>query len=1044
MANSFFVLISLAICNGMAAGPSGINPSVLAGQDLHLTAPVMTVCHRPQQAWSQVILLEDGVMVQIGDNLLNSQKAVLYLEPQTPDVMGNASYLARAYLEGQISVQKGPKARTTSVRHFLVEGAEVLMTQFLVTGEIFAVADTQHSIASEQLSSNELYVRASEALLQLPTRPPIPVSALVPDVQSIQDTIGPMGTKTARKSVTAPSESTGTGTPPSTLQESESVAEFPVNLSAVWEPIPQIEKRTMPDGQDVITASGRFYLWQKRSEENIVEFLADEMVIFFKKGEFAIDQAQGTGNQIGAGKIQSVYLRGNIVMTEGERTTRADEIYYNFLNQQALVVNASMRVFDEKRGLPIYLRAKMLGQVSQNIYEAQDVQLTSSEFYFPQVSLNASKMVLLSGEAIEQYLPPEDESDVASKYEGRMYDVRAKYGDTTFFKWPKVVTNFERPDIPISRVKVGSDSEYGTSIETRWHLARLLGMKDPAWLDSRLALDYFSKRGVGAGVEAEYETDDMRGSVLGYIMTDRGQDDLGRTNNRRNLDSNRDLRGRFSFRHRQFLPDDWQLTLEASYLSDRNFLEWMYRDEFYTEKAQETLIYLKRLRDNWAFSILGKVRINDFETMTEELPSLEYHLKGQSFWDDRLTWYSDNQAARFRDRSGNNGRRGNSEFYTFAYTRNEVDLPLAWETIKFVPYVAGSYSLEDGQGYYIDLNGNTRMPGEDQIFLGEVGLRASTMFWKDNPHVRSELWDLNGIRHIVIPYVEAVTYHASDASVDMRDAVHVGLTQRWQTHRGSEENRRTLDWIRLDTEATWVKDDASSSISPVSSMIDPIYGGNTQLYGPAAFVYNDPSIPLLLRRDSAYYGIVRDTINGEFVWRVSDTLSLLGDMNYDMNSGHVQQVDVGMTRYVYPDISYYLGTRYLRPLIVNVDENGDGINDIHEAGSHSLVTAVTYRLSPRYIATFSQEYNFDYGQAVRSDLTIVRQYHRMFYAMSFSFDQSLKRNAVVFSIWPQGVKELAVGSRKYTGLTGSRRGKIDKRITALFGIVSESNEMFLK
>ena len=498
-------------------------------------------------------------------------------------------------------------------------------------------------------------------------------------------------------------------------------------------------------------------------------------------------------------------------------------------------------------------------------------------------------------------------------------------------------------------------------------------------------------------------------------MNDRGKDDLGSTDDRRDLDPKRDIRGRFSFRHRQLLPDDWQLTLETSYISDRNFLEWMYRDEFNSDKGQETLIYLKRLRNNWGFSILGKVRINDYETMTEELPSIEYHLKGQSFWDHRLTWYSDNQLARFRDRFDDDGLlydpgfvRGESDFYTFGYTRNEVDLPLMWETFKIVPYVAGTYGFEDGEGFDLDINGNA-VSRDEQVFLGEVGLRASTMFWKDDPYVHSKLWDLSGIRHIVLPYFEMTTYRASDSSVDMRDAVHVGVSQRWQTHRGSEENRRTLDWLRLDTEATWVKDDADSSIGPVNS------------YGPAAFVYNDPSIPFLLRRDENYYGIARDTLNGEMVWRVSDTLSMLSDINYDMNSGHVQQFDIGISRYVYPDISYYVGNRYLRPLIVNVDENGDTINDVHEVGSNSFVTAVTYRLTPRYTATFSQEYNFDYGEAVRSDLTIVRQYHRMFYGLSISFDQSLDRNAVLFSVWPQGVKELAVGSRKYTGLTGAFR-----------------------
>jgi hypothetical protein len=103
-----------------------------------------------------------------------------------------------------------------------------------------------------------------------------------------------------------------------------------------------------------------------------------------------------------------------------------------------------------------------------------------------------------------------------------------------------------------------------------------------------------------------------------------------------------------------------------------------------------------------------------------------------------------------------------------------------------------------------------------------------------------------------------------------------------------------------------------------------------------------------------------------------------------------------------------------------VDKNNDNINEYYEKGSNSFVTAMTYRLSPRYVATFSQEYNFDFGKAIRSDLTIVRQYHRLFYALSFSLDESLDRSGIMFSIWPQGVKELAVGSRSHVGLTGSR------------------------
>ena len=1011
MANSILALLSMVICSGVAVGDPQSQGFSLAGQDLHIVAPMMTVCPDPMQDWSQAIILDGGVSIQIGDNLLGGRSAVLWLQSERTEQATygvGEGYLARVYLEGDVTVKRGRKSRATPVQHFMVEGAQVLVTQFRVTGEVFASADSQEQIATDFLADHEIYGRGLAAAQQIPSGPAVRATAMIPNVG---DTIASPGTKPSKKSklqssVAIKKQLKEASNPKESSASLES--EFPVHVSALWEPIPQLRRTLMPDGQEVYTASGRFYVWQKRADDQVIEFMADSLVIFSQPDSFSLEQQQG--NQMGMGKIGSVYLSGNIVMTEGERTIRADEIYYDFVNQRALVANASLRMFDEKRALPIYLRAQMLGRVSKDIFEASDVQLTSSEFYLPQMSLNASKMVLLTGEALEQhYRLKKQTTDTPEQYEGHLVDVDARYGTVPFFSWSKMTTNFARPDLPLKRITAGHDDEFGTSVESTWHLARLLGLKDPKWLDSELLLDYYSKRGVGAGVNAEYETDDARGSLIGYVMNDRGEDDLSR--NRENIDPDKDVRGRFSFRHRQYLPEDWQLTLETGYVSDENFLEWKYRDEFWNDKEQETLVYLKRLRDNWAFSILGKVRVNDFETVTEELPSIEYHLKGQSFWDHRLTFYSDNQLARFRERFDEDidvlGPQQTGDFYTYAFTRNEVDMPLAWETIKFVPFVAGTYSYEDNYGYQTEIDGDL-VDGEDNVLLGEAGLRASTMFWSQDPFVRSALWDLNGIRHIVTPYAEAVMYEDNEDTIEMRDALHLGLSQRWQTHRGSEENMRSLDWMRLDLETTWLSDDADSSV------------GDYDTYGPAGFVYNDPSIPFLRRRNDNYFGQARDTLNGEYAWRVSDTCSFLSDFNYDIDDGEVQQLNVGVSRLVYPDISYYVGTRYLRPVIIPVDENNDGTAEYEEKGSNSFVTAMTYRLSPRYVATFSQEYNFDYGEAIRSDVTVVRQYHRMFYALSVSFDDSLDRNAVMFSIWPQGIKDLAVGSQRHAGLTGSQ------------------------
>jgi hypothetical protein len=1036
MVNNMLVFVSMLICNGFGGGQ---DPSLLAGQDLHLTAPSMLISLAPLTGWDQAMLLDNGVTVQIGDNTLTSRSAVVWLQKlgtEQADLGTGVFYVARVYLEGAISVQQGKKAKATPIMHYGVTGAEVLVTQFRVTGQVFAQTTEKTQISPELLTDYDLYSRALNASRTIPSGPVLKASAMVPEPAHV--IANPAGTYTEPRTLSPeiarqlePVMRPGQTAPGEPEQPKEPVETFPVHLSAAWEPVPMIQRQILPDGSQVITASGRFYLWHKRAEadgmpETMIEFMADSLVLFLGKEEFDIETDQ-QGSQIGSGQVESVYLSGNIVMTEGPRTTRADEIYYDFVNQRALVVNASMRMFDEERSIPVYLRAEQLARVSEDIYEAKNVTLTNSEFYFPQMSLTASKMVLLTGEALEQHRALTEEEERDTDAEARMYDVSARIGNFPFFKWNRLRTDFAQPALPLSRIRFGSDSEFGTSIETRWHFFRLMGVKDPEWLKAQLAADYFSERGPGGGAEAEWETDNAFGEFIGYVIDDRGEDDLGRVDNRRNLDPDQDVRGRFSFKNRLYLPDDWQLTTEFSYLSDRNFLEWMYRDEFYADKEQETLVYLKKIQDNWGFSILGKMRINDFENTVDQLPSIEYHRTGQSFWDDHLTFYSNSQLARFRNRYDDDAVRAaqqTSDFYTFAATRNEVDLPLQFDTIKLVPFVAGSYAYEDNYGFQTGLDGR-QVSSEDSIFLGEVGLRGSTMFWKEDPYVRSEFWDLNGMRHILTPYFESVAYQASDSAADMRDVTHIGLLQRWQTHRGSEENLRTLDWMRLNLETTWVGDDADSSTGPgqvfaPGTMLynDPSMIGPFRTYGPAEFVFNDPSIPLLLRRNDSFYGMVRDTASGDFLWRLSDTMTVLSDLNYDINSGNVQQFNVGVSRYVYPDISYYIGSRYLRPVLIQVDEDGNGILDVDEKGSHAFVTAITYRISPRYAVSFSQEYNFDFGKSVRSDFALIRQYHRLFYALTVSLDQSLKRNAVMISIWPQGVDELAVGSRKYTGLTG--------------------------
>jgi hypothetical protein len=163
------------------------------------------------------------------------------------------------------------------------------------------------------------------------------------------------------------------------------------------------------------------------------------------------------------------------------------------------------------------------------------------------------------------------------------------------------------------------------------------------------------------------------------------------------------------------------------------------------------------------------------------------------------------------------------------------------------------------------------------------------------------------------------------------------------------------------------------------------------------------------RRSGNIFGPRRNYIGADYIWRLSDTTAVLSDLNFDMQSGVVQQLNVGFSHLRWPDLNYYIGSRYLKRI-----DNGLG-----EIGSNMFTFAATYVLDPRYTAIYSAQYDFDYGAALRSDISLIRRYHRMYYGFTYSSDSSLDRQAIVFSVWLQGVPELAIGPKRYMGLGGS-------------------------
>jgi hypothetical protein len=244
--------------------------------------------------------------------------------------------------------------------------------------------------------------------------------------------------------------------------------------------------------------------------------------------------------------------------------------------------------------------------------------------------------------------------------------------------------------------------------------------------------------------------------------------------------------------------------------------------------------------------------------------------------------------------------------------------------------------------------------------------------------------------------------------VKQRDVFSFGILQRFQTKRGAGEKSRILDWMRLNMEYTMVSDDSAEPIRPDKTL------------------WNNPFVPLstimapdILNGDLAGYrkfelfGPQRDSFNADYIWRMSDTTAILSDLNYDTKSNEIEQFNIGFSHLCWPNLSYYIGARYLRSL--EVDE---------QKGSNAVTVAATYKINPRYTITFAHQYDYDFGKKIFNQITLIRRYHRIFYGLTYSADESLDRQAIILNIWPEGVGELAMGSRKFMSLD-SPQGRND-------------------
>jgi len=791
----------------------------------------------------------------------------------------------------------------------------------------------------------------------------------------------------------------------------------------------------LPDGNDVLTCTGGFSATQRwQDEDALLELRAENAVLFYSQKEVLkkliasskdaapdappASPSAPTTPQSTSAYPQGVYLEGDVTL-HVDRTQyasdikiTADRLYYDFVRRAAIILDATMRLCLPENQFPLYVRAGRLQQWSRDRFTAEKIKLSNDEFHQPHFWIGAEKLDLRLIELGQK----KDSAPARRRFQFDVRDITLNLEDLPFFWWPRGVGTTGKTESPLQSLHTGVNSEYGIALESQWNPAWLLGLAEPPGVKSTLRLDEFTERGPAGGLETDYTADDFFGRLRTYLIGDRGEDRLGRFDSRKNVPVDHNTRGRARWQHRHYLPYHWQANFEISYLSDRNFLESWEEREFDVDPAQDTLVYLKQQRDNWAFDFTGKFHLNDFDYTLTELPAAGLHGAGQDLF-ETFTYYHDSYISRQAQRAGDRrvpdftpmeqpsilpGAIDQHDF-AFATSRHELNLPLHLGPWNLMPTAIGTF-VHDESGFntgFLDDPRYERSPRRDSFLHGAVGVRLSTRLARVDDTVHSRVADLDRLRHVIVPEIGAF-WIDSDQPDDRltHDVFHFALRQRWQTWRGPKEKKHQTDVLRLNTSVTLVTDDVDDALLPGKFFFDRPEG---QFDTPA--ILHDDLANLGLARRTEFNQNLSDHADADWTWLISDTTAFTGAFNYNIHDAVISQTSAAFAVQRSPRTRYYVGHRFLK--------NGDLFRD---RNAQFLTAGMSYRLNRKYVLSLTQQYDIEQTAAAYNRLTIIRKFPHWYAAFTIGHDSTRGGVSFTLTLWPEGFDDFILGSRRVTRL----------------------------
>lgn len=336
----------------------------------------------------------------------------------------------------------------------------------------------------------------------------------------------------------------------------------------------------------------------------------------------------------------------------------------------------------------------------------------------------------------------------------------------------------------------------GSRVSMRY---RFLSQND---FNAYLRVDYRFSKGLGGGVETEYKPkdSDRRFFTRNYVTSDSTLSDDRRRNRYR-------FQGKYEDRF-----FDRKVTLDARYdkLSDGEMPSDFQEKDFEIETAQRTDVDFRRLHKSWILSLFASIQVNDFQTLKQELPTLQWRFRPRSIGNTGII--TDNTfTASFLDFAIARGIGSAQDYHsTRLQTRNSV----------FRPFNVNPFTITPSLGFVGVHYGNSAENKSRWVGLGTAGLEVHTLLSKQYAKAR----------HTARPYLKYEYHTEPQVSpdqhyiFDLNDALSkyslmkVGVKQAWIQDTSS--GRRPIITADVHTNAFFSTHSQSQKVPKVYANLE--------------------------------------------------------------------------------------------------------------------------------------------------------------------------------------------------------------------------------